>query len=136
VRRRRTFTNNSQSAAPPTELPAREPEDGTLRDFVDKEVRNLHHNLILDEDQQNELVAAMEGAARKFGHDVFKSMSTGFRAVAKPGLDLALEHLTHVQKQRVNGLIQTQAGHKLMEFEVKGTRFSGCAQGADGPKNV
>jgi hypothetical protein len=99
-------------------------------------VRNLHHNLILDEDQQNELAAAMKGAARKFGNDMFKSLPAGFRAVAKPGLDLALEHLTYAQKQRVIGLVQTQAGHKLKEFEAEGTPLSGGGQGADGPDNV
>ncbi|KAL1610547.1 hypothetical protein SLS60_002216 [Paraconiothyrium brasiliense] len=102
---------------PPTESPAGEPREGNLRDLVDREASNLHHNLTLDEDQQSELLAVMKGAVRKFGNDLFKAMPTGFRAMAKPGLDLALEHLTYAQQQQVVALVQTQAGNKLREFE-------------------
>ncbi|KAF9729661.1 hypothetical protein PMIN06_011340 [Paraphaeosphaeria minitans] len=119
----------------PDELPVREPREGTLRDLVDDEMRTLHHNLILDEDQQNELVAAVKGAARKWGNDIVKSMPAGFRAMAKSGLDLALEHLTYGQQQRVVALVQMQAGNKLKEFEAEGTPSSD-AQAVNGLENV
>ncbi|KAJ4349686.1 uncharacterized protein N0V89_008303 [Didymosphaeria variabile] len=104
---------------PPAELPAGEPREGNLRDLVDHEVGTLHHNLTLDEDQQSELVFTMRGAARKFGNNMFKAMPAGFRAMAKSGLDLALEHLTYAQQQQVVALVQTQAGIKLKEFEAE-----------------
>jgi len=61
----------------------------------------------------------MRGAARKFGNDMIKSMPAGFRAMAKPGLDLALEHLTDAQQLEVIGRVQTQAARKLQEFEAE-----------------
>ncbi|KAK7181999.1 hypothetical protein PSPO01_11962 [Paraphaeosphaeria sporulosa] len=133
-----TYTGAPPAATdtPPDELPAREPRQGTLRDLVDDEVRTLHHNLGLDEDQQTELVAAMKGAARKWGNDIVKSMPAGFKTVAKPGLDLALEYLTYAQQQRVVALVQMQAGNKLKEFEAEGTPSSVDAQGVGGPENA
>lgn len=125
-----------QTDPTPAELPARKPREGSLRDLVNDEIRTLHHNLDLDEDQQNELVSAMKGAARKFGNERVKSMPAGFRAMAKPGLDLALEHITYAQQQRVVALVQTQAAYKLKEFETEGTPSSVGAQKVDGLKNV
>lgn len=82
-------------------------------------MRNLHHNLALDDDQQNELLSTMKGAARRFGNDMVKSMPAAFRAMSKPGLDLALEHLTDAQQGGVMGIIHSEAAKKLMEFEAE-----------------
>ncbi|KAF1976943.1 hypothetical protein BU23DRAFT_551370 [Bimuria novae-zelandiae CBS 107.79] len=101
----------------PADPAVQEPAEGNLRNLIDKELQALHYNLPLDEDQKAELISAMKGVARKFGNDMFSKMASGFQAMAKPGLDMALGYLTEREKLAVVALVQTQAAKKLKEFE-------------------
>lgn len=59
----------------------------------------------------------MRHAARMFGNDLFSKMAPGFKALAKPGLDLALDYVNDSERLAAVAAVQKQAAHKLREFE-------------------